>query len=479
MEANTKTVECYNPCLDPAWQLTSYEPFNLRIGQTVLEVFVPLAGVGNPQGTYSAWVVSSDENGTQCGAIPNDVCFTRMQLARKTEAICPRVVVADPYDVTGQHILTAPVKVTFTEAMQPIIATDVQIVPPMPFTVSQDSISQRILSINPDPAWQPGKYTITLLPTIKDLSGNLLDGNGDSVCGDPYTFEFCVPDLNFYTTDDVPTSKQLFHAGENIYVYAEDNSFPVSATFNLYLVIDGNVDEFGKKLADWSQTGPHTVTTTSSGKLLPGNLPVNLGQPLLAGNFKVVADLNMNGYYDAGDRVTDLCGPGLAYGEPCYSTIDDIVAWWPFEDASISKAAELMSANHGTLVGTGSSSGLGIAGGEGEVFTGGTYLSVADDSASNDPQLNFGTDDFSMEAWINTPPSDPVELPLVDKRSAGGNFAGYYWRLVNGQLSFMMGDLTSVGTYGGVGANVADGQWHHIGVTVKRSGPGFRRSNFM
>ena len=462
-------VEQYDSCQDPAWQPTSFMPFKVKRAQTVLELFVPLAGVGDPKGTYSAWVVSSDEFGTECSTIPNNVCETRMQLARTADSICPRVRWVDDAAIKSQHILAAPVTVHFSERVQPIVAADVQITPPVPFTVNQLWDRLDTLYIYPDPDWKPGKYSLTLLPTIMDLSGNLLDGNYDGVCGGSYTFEFCVPDLTFFTTDaSAATPKQVFTAGDNIYVTGRD--FPNSTTFDLYLVIDGNVATLGKKLADWSQTGPHTATTDSSGNLSL----INLGQPHLAGDFKVVADLNRDGLYDVGDRVTDLCGPGLAYGEPCTNTIHDIVAWWPFEDVLLTTAAELMSANQGTLVGDGSITELGKVG-KARFFTGSAYLSVADDSASISPQLNFGTGDFSMEAWIKTSIGD-AEMALVDKRSAGVQFTGYYLRLVGGRLSFAMGGLAfGIINYGGVGVNVADGQWNHVGVTVNRSGSEVQR----
>jgi len=454
------TLECYNPCLDPVWQPQANQPFDVRLGQTVLEVSVLLSAVGNPQGVYSAWAVS-ERDGVLCDTQPANVCNVRMQLTRKVDLICPRVVAPDTYNVTGLGQLTAPVRVLFSEAMQPFSVADVMIVPPLPFSVSQDPITGRVLFIQPIGAWTPGRYEITLLPTIQDLEYHSLDGNKDTVCGDPFTFEFCVPDPYLKITDATGDPAQTFPYGAQVYVLGL--TLPASSTFPLYLVSRGNADRYGERLADWSHNGPDTVTTSASGSL---GL-TSVGTPLLTGRYQIVADVNNDGFYDAADRVFGVCGGGVRYGEPCHSTLDDVVAWWPFEEATPALAGELVEANHGVRVGSGSSPAPGVVA-QARQFTGGTYLSVADDSSDPEPSLNFGTDDFSIEAWINTSASSG-EVPIVDKRSLGANYTGYYLRLLNGELSFLMRDLGGGPiTYLASGFNVADGQWHHVAVTVRR-----------
>jgi hypothetical protein len=466
---STAVVEKYDACLNPPWQPTSYQIYNTHWGQTVMSFSVLLSAVGAPQGVYSAWMASYD-NGVLCDSKPEAPCTSRMQLnCVNADTNCPRVNSVDTVQVTSLQNLTAPVNVLLSEPMQPFADSDVTVstggsflVPGVDFRVSQDQNSQSILSITPVTRWAPGAYFVTVNPTIKDLAGNALDGNADGVCGDPFNFDFCVTDPNFYVTDLAGSYQTQFSFGSS--VYAKGTGFQGVSSVTLYVVLPNAVDAFGTKLADWTAGGPHTVSPNSVSGVLS---PANLGTLLVAENFKIVADMNGNGIYDAGDRVTDLCGPGFTYGTPCESTIDDIVAWWPFEDSGAT-SAELMAGNNGTFMGGTPPSVAGMVG-KARDFTGGIYLDVPDDTTSEDPELNMGTGDFSIETWIRTTNASG-EMPIVDKRSSDASFTGYYLRLVNGQLSFLMGAAGGgTATYGGAGVNAADGQWHNVGVAVARN----------
>ena len=87
--------------------------------------------------------------------------------------------------------------------------------------------------------------------------------------------------------------------------------------------------------------------------------------------------------------------------------------------------------------------------------------------------LNFGeTQDFSMETWIkpltNTNP-DGI-MSIIGKRHSDG--IGYELFLLNGHLGFQMGDPDNGYLNVGVAGDLrADGQYHHIAVTVDRDDP--------
>lgn len=86
------------------------------------------------------------------------------------------------------------------------------------------------------------------------------------------------------------------------------------------------------------------------------------------------------------------------------------------------------------------------------------------------PNLNFGTGDFTVSAWIRTTSTSGIQV-IVDKRvETSGAVQGYSLANYNGQLLFQLAD-------GGQGKEwynyiseipIADGQWHHVAVSVDR-----------
>ncbi|TAK54489.1 MAG: T9SS type A sorting domain-containing protein, partial [Bacteroidetes bacterium] len=88
------------------------------------------------------------------------------------------------------------------------------------------------------------------------------------------------------------------------------------------------------------------------------------------------------------------------------------------------------------------------------------YIEVPDHA-----ELNFGTGDFSFDAWIKTTDSNSVKV-FLDKRVSSPAYRGYEIFLFNGILHIQLSDGTS-DNYGS-GTFVADNQWHHIAITVDR-----------
>ncbi len=94
----------------------------------------------------------------------------------------------------------------------------------------------------------------------------------------------------------------------------------------------------------------------------------------------------------------------------------------------------------------------------------------------SEPALNFGTGDFSIDAWIRTRQDQGLQV-VVDKRKTPlvlsdrpttNEYRGYQVYLHRGKLGIQLSDgkhtnYTST-------ASVADGEWHHFAVVVDRSG---------
>src|SRR5262249_46083731 len=93
--------------------------------------------------------------------------------------------------------------------------------------------------------------------------------------------------------------------------------------------------------------------------------------------------------------------------------------------------------------------------------------------APDDPAINFGTGDFSFDAWIRTPQAQGVGGTIIDKRAPVGSSAVFgYHALVdpNGNFAFELATGAS-STYSvpGTAGFIADSQWHHIAATVVRN----------
>jgi hypothetical protein len=150
--------------------------------------------------------------------------------------------------------------------------------------------------------------------------------------------------------------------------------------------------------------------------------------------------------------------------QACVPAPAGMVAWWPGDD----NANDITpSPDNGTLNG-----GATFAAGEvANAFSlNGTTAYV---SAPDVTKINFGTGDFSIDAWIQTSNASTTQA-IVDKRS-GDNvsvFTGYHLFTFQGNLGVQLAD----GLGGGITAtnfvsatNVANGAFHHVAVTVVRN----------
>jgi concanavalin A-like lectin/glucanase superfamily protein/HYR domain-containing protein len=145
--------------------------------------------------------------------------------------------------------------------------------------------------------------------------------------------------------------------------------------------------------------------------------------------------------------------------KPCATPPPDMVAWWP-ADGNANDITP--SPDNGTLNG-----GATFAPGEvAQAFSlNGTTAYV---SAPDVPKINFGTGDFSIDAWIKTSNTDDVRV-IVDKRVGknGTTFTGYSFFTFNGNLAVQLADGTFLNFISTT--NVADGAFHHVAVTVVRT----------
>ncbi len=167
--------------------------------------------------------------------------------------------------------------------------------------------------------------------------------------------------------------------------------------------------------------------------------------------------------------VTDLSGePAVVLDFVIVSSVPvpaNIISWWPAGGNATD--AIIANGNNGTWLGT-------AAYGAGKVGQGFSLGGVSNAvTVPNTASLNFGVaQDFSMETWIkpltNTNPYGIMSI--IGKRYYAG--IGYELFLIDGQLGFQIGDPVNGYLNVGVTGDLrADGQYHHIAVTVDRDDP--------
>lgn len=160
---------------------------------------------------------------------------------------------------------------------------------------------------------------------------------------------------------------------------------------------------------------------------------------------------------------------------PCVDPPGNMTAWWPLDELTGTTSLELVNGNNGTHFG-GPTPLSGAFVDHSLCFDGlNDYVEVPDA-----PALNFGTGDFSMDAWIRTTDTAGVKVILDKRLESSADVTGYSLFLGNGILAFQIADdgsgggfcgpcpTTSSCTNYGSGAFVATGQWVHVAVTVSR-----------
>ncbi|MCL5029514.1 MAG: T9SS type A sorting domain-containing protein, partial [Bacteroidetes bacterium] len=136
-----------------------------------------------------------------------------------------------------------------------------------------------------------------------------------------------------------------------------------------------------------------------------------------------------------------------------------MVAWWHLDYSARDGRQDIAGFNN---VGTMINGPLQVAG----KVLGALQFDGVDDyvEVADHPELNFGTGDFSFDAWIKTSENIGVKQ-LVSKRSS----TGYGVFLNSGNLSLTLSAPSIAAMSWSPSVFVADGNWHHIAVTVSRT----------
>ncbi len=150
----------------------------------------------------------------------------------------------------------------------------------------------------------------------------------------------------------------------------------------------------------------------------------------------------------------------------CVKPPSGMVAWFPFDENSGTSTSNLVNdGNDGILVNNPNwVSGQMAA--NSLNFNANTYVKVNDQ-----PKLNFGKGDFSIDAWIRMKRGSRGVRKIVSKRiNRRGNVRGYlFYVYQNNKLGLQLADGMHTNTSSGVIPNLTDGRWHQVAVTVDRN----------
>jgi hypothetical protein len=146
----------------------------------------------------------------------------------------------------------------------------------------------------------------------------------------------------------------------------------------------------------------------------------------------------------------------------CVTPPSDMGAWWPLDETAGSTSKDIAGSFNN--LGTWKNSPAPVAGMVGGAlsFDGSNSVDVP-----NQDELNFGTGDFSIDLWIKTTDASGTRT-IMDKRTGSlPNVTGYSLYLWNGKPGLGLFDGAGYTNWNSTGF-VANGNWHHVAVTVDR-----------
>jgi uncharacterized repeat protein (TIGR01451 family)/fimbrial isopeptide formation D2 family protein len=255
-----------------------------------------------------------------------------------------------------------------------------------------------------------------------------------------------------------------------------------SAYHSVALLAGGTVRAWGDVLGDGSPPFGSTSNVPVAVSVLTGITAIAAG-----GQHDLALDGNRT-VWAWGRSPTGETGQGTSDPAPvpikvlaipcptCVPPPSGMRAWWDFDEpvGPVAHDRAGLVANDGAWTpATGLASGPGRVGGS-LCFVGASARVVVPSS----PELQLGVGDFTVDTWVRASLA-PGVVSLLDKRQGDGR--GYHLFLVNGRPGLQMadravsGNCSSLATAGctnfaaPAGVSVADGQWHHIAVTVRRS----------
>lgn len=437
----------------PGLELSSLEILNRSVTARLR-----LSDIGAPNFQIASWAIAYDDLGWVSNLPPTIDDNDRYWIPITPDLVCPRVKQVVAGDLQAGDP-SASIHVTFSEPIDPNSLGLVAMAPPTPIVVTLDA-SGSIMTVTPQPSFPAGPQTL-VIDGVLDLAGNALDGSvaGQApMCGTPVYLDFCVPEIDWVTCDANGTETVEFLAGETI--YARGNGFAPSLPFLVMVVPSDLVGEPNAPLIDHTTIGPNVVVAD-----LSGGLPVTaLGVAVRNDEYALVADVNLDGQWQSTDRTFGQCEFGLVVGGPCISGLDNMLAWWPMDEAFLlGNTYEMMGGFWATQFGV-PTVVTGVAG-NALSFAAGDGLGVIAPLGELDfvaPLATTDEGDLTIETWIKG------ALPTGNVLSKLDAVSGYGLEIVAGVPRLTLRDSSGTTTLSMGWLLPNDGSWHHLAVSIDR-----------
>ncbi|MDX1980295.1 MAG: LamG-like jellyroll fold domain-containing protein, partial [Bryobacteraceae bacterium] len=269
--------------------------------------------------------------------------------------------------------------------------------------------------------------------------------------------------------------------------YAGSVAMPVNQWVHVTVVVPrgSNLPVFYINGVPQTASGPATFTGTidNTAPLLVGDIagPGTLGGPgraTAATRFWVdelelfktaLTQADVTGLVSAGSA--GKCVPG---GTGCTPPPPGMITWYTL-DGQTSGEQDIAGSARTQLNWTGNPQSVTGRVGRALLFTTQNYA-----EAANAAEGSITTSNLTIDAWIRTSTSGTVQT-FVDKRVLSPLVRGYSFFLSNGSLAFQMADASGASSvcsaaassactnWVSSSANLADGNWHHVAVTVNRT----------
>jgi len=228
-----------------------------------------------------------------------------------------------------------------------------------------------------------------------------------------------------------------------------------------------------------SDSGPHVLYNLPANTIVDFYIPPSSSSPYAT----IDAEAAWGGTGIPTEPYDD-CNGSIILTPPsaCTTPPSGMVAWWPFDENPIDITAHEIAGYGGPYDGTYVNNPAHYSGfvDGGVLFNGISSSPLNYVEVPNHANLNFGTGDFSIDAWILHKEGASGVETIIDKREQSPA-KGYSFFLYNGQLGFQLADAagssstcstvpsTSACTnYILSDSNLADSKWHHVAVTIDR-----------
>jgi hypothetical protein len=145
-----------------------------------------------------------------------------------------------------------------------------------------------------------------------------------------------------------------------------------------------------------------------------------------------------------------------------------MLAWWTFDEASGTTAAEIVGGANGALVGAASH----VPGHDADAANAVQMIGVGDYVRLSPvpANLDFGTGNFSIDAWVLANNAGLTSVRTIVDHRAGTSPTGYTLSISFGRIILQLanggGGFTN---YNSPNVFLTNGAWHHIAATVDRT----------